>query len=256
MANFAELVKAVALWVMANWSQVLDYAQVALGAIIAICILIPGPEPEATLQKIVDWIARISRKKNDGSGGGNALKVIFLVVALGSLSGCKTVVDLSPEAYASGDLTIPVALADGPCKAIPVQGVDVCRVKEGAPIESRWRLIVPQGKGITGGQVTVYYKDFSRTYAVAGTVVEIPFSDLISGDKWKHEDRGVLTALAELKYKDSEGVERSVRAEGMAVVIVLASDYDPLPMDSGQDNWGLNCKVQFSTAGRSALECK
>lgn len=30
--------------------------------VIAICLLIPGPEPEATLQKIVDFIAKFSKK--------------------------------------------------------------------------------------------------------------------------------------------------------------------------------------------------
>jgi hypothetical protein len=33
-----------------------------IGAVIAIAQLIPGDEPEATLQKIVDFLARFSRK--------------------------------------------------------------------------------------------------------------------------------------------------------------------------------------------------
>ena len=33
-----------------------------MGAVIAIAQLIPGDEPEATLQKIVDFLARFSRK--------------------------------------------------------------------------------------------------------------------------------------------------------------------------------------------------
>jgi hypothetical protein len=33
-----------------------------IGAVIAIAQLIPGDEPEATLQKIVDLLARFSRK--------------------------------------------------------------------------------------------------------------------------------------------------------------------------------------------------
>ena len=33
-----------------------------LTAAIAVCALIPGDEPEATLQKIVDFLAKFSRK--------------------------------------------------------------------------------------------------------------------------------------------------------------------------------------------------
>ena len=33
-----------------------------LGAVIAICQLIPGDEPENTLQKVVDFLAKFSRK--------------------------------------------------------------------------------------------------------------------------------------------------------------------------------------------------
>lgn len=32
------------------------------GALIAICLLVPGPEPEATLQKIVDFLTKFSKK--------------------------------------------------------------------------------------------------------------------------------------------------------------------------------------------------
>jgi len=34
-----------------------------LGAVIAVAQLIPGDEPEATLQKIVDFLAKFSNKK-------------------------------------------------------------------------------------------------------------------------------------------------------------------------------------------------
>lgn len=185
------------------------------------------------------------------------MKTVALLLALCvGLAGCKTVFDISPEAYASNDFTLVGALSEGPCKSLPVGGVDVCRVKEGSPRESIWRLILPEGLGTTGGQITVYYKDYSKVYPIHGTVTEIPFSDLIGAGEWKEGDSDVATALAEVRYRDTEGVERVAKAEGMAIIVVLKAGYDPMPMDSGQENWGLNCRVQYSTAGRSALVCK
>lgn len=187
------------------------------------------------------------------------MRSLLLVFALASLSACKTQFDLSPEAYASGDFTLVGALAEGPCKAIPVGGVDVCRVKDGSKAVSVWRLVIPQGGTFQGqkisGQVTAYFKDFSKTYPVDGNVLEIPLEDLV-GPTWEKSDSGTAVALGQLEFTDSEGVKRTVQAEGMATFIVLSKDYDPLPMDSGQENWGLTCKVQYTTAGRSALDCK
>lgn len=186
----------------------------------------------------------------------NLIQVFALLFAMMlGLPGCRTIVDISPAAYASGDLTLVGALSDGPCKSLPVGGADVCRVKEGAPIESIWRLVVPK-EAVNGGQVTVYYKDYSRVYPITGPVIDIPFRDIVNADKWAKSHSDVATALAEVKYMDTSGIQQTVRAEGMAIIIVLSANYDPLPMDSGQENWGLNCIVQYSSAGRSALSCK
>lgn len=193
----------------------------------------------------------------------NLTAVLFsflLAVMSTSLTACKTNFDISPEAYASSDFTLISALSDGPCKAIPAGGADVCRFKDGAQVESVWRMVIPQTSGILAakvtGQVTVYFRDFSKVYPVDGqTVLEVPFSDLV-GPTWEKSDGGVATALAELKYTSSDGVERVMLAEGMAVMIVLSKDYDPLPLDSGNQNWSMACRVDYTTAGRSALECK
>lgn len=48
-------------FIMANWMAVLAAINGVLVALIAVFVLIPGPEPERTLQKIVDFIAKISR---------------------------------------------------------------------------------------------------------------------------------------------------------------------------------------------------
>jgi len=49
-------------WLAANYQAVLSGIMAVLTGIIGICMLIPGPEPEATLQKIVDFIAKFSKK--------------------------------------------------------------------------------------------------------------------------------------------------------------------------------------------------
>lgn len=45
-----------------DWLAWLGAVTALLGAIIAIAQLIPGDEPENTLQKIVDFLAKFSRK--------------------------------------------------------------------------------------------------------------------------------------------------------------------------------------------------
>lgn len=45
-----------------NWQSYLGVVTAVLGAAIAVATLIPGDEPERTLQKIVDFISQISRK--------------------------------------------------------------------------------------------------------------------------------------------------------------------------------------------------
>ena len=48
--------------VASHWQQYLGVLTAVLTAAIAVATVIPGDEPEATLQKIVDFIAQISRK--------------------------------------------------------------------------------------------------------------------------------------------------------------------------------------------------
>lgn len=56
MENLIQLVQNVDLFAWLGATTAL------LGAIIAIAQLIPGDEPENTLQKIVDFLAKFSRK--------------------------------------------------------------------------------------------------------------------------------------------------------------------------------------------------
>jgi len=48
--------------VLNNWQSYLGVVTAVLAAAIAVATVIPGDEPEKTLQKIVDFIAQISRK--------------------------------------------------------------------------------------------------------------------------------------------------------------------------------------------------
>ena len=48
--------------IVSNWQAYLGVITAVLGAAIAVATIIPGDEPEKTLQKIVDFIAQISRK--------------------------------------------------------------------------------------------------------------------------------------------------------------------------------------------------
>jgi len=56
MENLLSLVTSVDLFA---W---LGAITALLGAVIAVAQLIPGDEPEATLQKIVDFLAKFSKK--------------------------------------------------------------------------------------------------------------------------------------------------------------------------------------------------
>ena len=47
---------------LTNWQSYLGALSAVLVAAIAVSAIIPGDEPEATLQKIVDFIARFSKK--------------------------------------------------------------------------------------------------------------------------------------------------------------------------------------------------
>jgi len=48
--------------IASNWQSYLGVLTAVLGAAIAVATIVPGDEPERTLQKIVDFISQISRK--------------------------------------------------------------------------------------------------------------------------------------------------------------------------------------------------
>lgn len=49
-------------WVMSHGLEVIGAVVMVLNALIAVFMIVPGSEPEATLQKVVDFIAKFSKK--------------------------------------------------------------------------------------------------------------------------------------------------------------------------------------------------
>lgn len=180
----------------------------------------------------------------------------LLVVALAlTLFSCKSlVVDPSIEAVYAQDLTLVLSA----CENVPARGMDICRVKENTVISSVWKIVVPVGGNFIGGELTVFYKDQSYTTAITEPVVNIPWKELLKSDVWKLDHDGEALALAIIRYKDDQGVEKIWRGRGVAKLVVLRSGYDPAPIDSEFTVWegSVKCRVGYTTAGRSWVECK
>lgn len=49
-------------WLAAHWAEVLVALIALLHAVIGVALIIPGPEPENTLQKVVDFLTKFSKK--------------------------------------------------------------------------------------------------------------------------------------------------------------------------------------------------
>ena len=179
--------------------------------------------------------------------------VLFL--ALLGLGGCSSalVVDRSIPAVQAGDYTLALSA----CESVPGGGMDVCRVKAGTEIDSVWTLYLPmKGKSVLGGEVDVYYRDVHRQYPILASVVQIPWKELLGSDVWLRAHDGEALALALVRWKTPEGLEEIVQFRGIAKIVVTPEGYTRLPMDSGLSAWGMNCEINYSTAGRSAVKCK
>jgi hypothetical protein len=57
-----ETVLAIIAWATASGPQFIAALMAALTGIIAVCLLIPGEQPEKFLQGIVDFLAKFSKK--------------------------------------------------------------------------------------------------------------------------------------------------------------------------------------------------
>lgn len=194
---------------------------------------------------------------------------IFLVgLTTGALliAACQSLVmDRSVEPVLANDKTLALSA----CQPTAEVGFSACRVQEGTAIGSVWRLYFPVSpdKSIAGGEVTVYFNDVPKSYAITGPLLEIPWADFFQDKTWKHEYDGTASALAVVRYKDQEGIEETVKAVGEARVMVIKAGYDPMPIHSAfatfetvckikkEDGSKSECLIEYSTVGRSAVEC-
>lgn len=174
---------------------------------------------------------------------------------LGLFVACAhLVIDTSMQAFAAGDYT----LAMSACEAVPAGGMDICRVRENAAIDSSWTLILPKPNTVLGWEVDVYYRDVAHAvhYVGTGPTVQIPWKDFFNQNVWTADLDGEALALVTVRYKDQTGVEYQTRLKGIAKIVVLKEGYDRLPVDSGFVAWKTACKVQYSTAGRGVVSCQ
>lgn len=49
-------------WIVENYQAVISIAVGLLSSVVAIALLVPGDEPEKSLQKVVDFISKLSKK--------------------------------------------------------------------------------------------------------------------------------------------------------------------------------------------------
>ncbi len=178
-----------------------------------------------------------------------ALGSAFLLTVVGC-SGL--VIDTSTPAADAGDFTLAISA----CGATPGIGFDICRVTEGDEIASSWKMVVPQGSQIQGGEIDVYYRDLHKQYPISGIVVEVPWRDFFGQATWSSDLDGEAMALLVVRWKDDTGLIQITKFRGLAKIVVTKKGYDRMPIDSGFHTWETNCKIQYSTAGRSALQCK
>ena len=167
---------------------------------------------------------------------------------------CDTItLDPSMHAVEARDLTLISA-----CETVPARGMSLCRFKENANIDSGLDVFLPINNNINGGELVLYYKDISKTYAITGKVTRIKFKDIIGKNVWEKNDNGIMLMLAQIRYEDDSGIERIVQARGEIRTLILPTEYDPLPLDSGFTAWEgeIKCRYGYSTSGRSAIQCK
>lgn len=178
------------------------------------------------------------------------------------VGGCSSLaIDSSTDAFAAKDLTLVSS-----CQATPGQqlslasGVDSCHFTVGDTVAGSWTLIAPppgSANKVTSGTVDVYFKDLHKSYPISSWTIPIDFASFLGISQWSTDlDEGVVEALVTLNWSDNEGIMHVTKYRSIAVLIVTASGYDRMPIDSGNQAWGATCKAQFSTTGRSAIQCQ
>lgn len=171
------------------------------------------------------------------------------------LLGCNAlpyVSDASIGAVEAGDYTIAMSA----CEAAPGNGMDICRVVEGQAITQSWVMVLPVDRKNVGGEVVVFYKGVEKSYGVTGRTLVISWKDFLGSPTWKREHDGEALALASIRYLNATGIEEQLLLRGIAKLVVVKPSYTRLPIDSSLQSWQSDCKIQYSSSGRSAVSCK
>lgn len=181
------------------------------------------------------------------------VRKLWASVLVVSISSCATVVmDRSIPALEAGDLSLVHAATEGP----PQVGIHALRFKKGDKIDEVWRLFFPVHSAVKGGEVVIYFKNqTAKPYPIKGSVVEIPWKEVVGNDTWMPEHDGLASALAVIEYTNAEGIEETIKMRGDARLIMLEPGYDPMPFGSPSAMTETVCKIQYSTAGRTAVKC-
>lgn len=172
------------------------------------------------------------------------------------LLGCATPPkpDAGMPAVEAGDYTLVMGTSGGSCQALGGRGADICRVTEGAAVDDGWLIVLPMADQLVGGEVIARYRGVKRSYAVNGPLLRIPFRDLLDHDHYSLTDDGLMQILGSLEYRGAV-VNQFLDVLGLGFLVVLRQGYNPLPADSGATAFHTSCRVGYTTAGRSELQC-
>lgn len=180
-----------------------------------------------------------------------ALAALALVLA----TGCNTLAidPVGVTAAEAGDYTL-VQTTPG---TVFGQGGNIYRFALNGPVAEKWTLITPAGKPILGGELRVRYggRVIPGVINPDSPIQEIAWKDIVGADKWTTDLSGPVQVTATLKYQGLNGPEW-VDYLGIAFIVVLPEGYSPLPFNSPNAAFQTKCTMQYTTAGRSALECK
>jgi hypothetical protein len=181
---------------------------------------------------------------------------ILGLLAAAMVTGCASgvLVDTSKQSAQSGDLTL---ITNAGCSAMPGQGADICRFVEGSPIASAWTFVLPTSKYLLSANLRIRYRD--RVIPVSapnGGPIVIKWADIVGHSTWLASDDGLAQVTGTLQFKSPNSTAEYTDVLGIALLVILAPGYTPMPIDSGHQATSNVCTIEYSTAGRSAISCR
>lgn len=167
------------------------------------------------------------------------------------LAGCKDVIiDPSPNAMASGDITLAFTAGQNPVR----QGVDVFRVTEGETTFGEMQIVAPQMPELIAGELSVRYKGRGLQKNFSGRVIRISWRELVGRETFDLNDDGIVQMVGRAQWNAPDG-PRWIDVQGYAFLIVLRKGYSPVPLNSGLEADKQSCAVDYTSSGRSAVSC-